>query len=443
MRARDDRVGLNVWAPAVNLLRDPRWGRNEEGYSEDPWLTSAIATAYTRGLRGDHPHVLAHRPGPQALAGVQQRDRPRHHLRPRPPRVLHEYDLRAFRDAVEAGAVAGVMPAYNLVNGRPNHVSPVPGASSCAPGPTRTCWSARTRARPPTWSTPSTTSTPTRRRRRLAARRRRQLHRPRHGQLDDRSAASGAPWTQGLLDRGRHRRGGPPPALGPLPPRRVRPASSTRTRTPRTSTPRPTGRWPGRPPSRRSSCSRTTALLPLAGRHPDRRGRPARRRVQARLVQRHPHPPLDPARGPVRALRRRARGRSPRAWTAYGCRTVRRRVPARPRGGRGRRRGTRRRGRARPGAPRRPHRPAAAHRATPTAPSWRWSTGARACWRCAPPTAATSRSPTTARARLRRPARRLGRPGDLPPGALRSPRRTVTSCGTSARAGTSLSPPTA
>lgn len=40
------------------------------------------------------------------------------------PRVLHEYDLRAFRAAVEAGAVAGVMPAYNLVNGRPNHLSP-------------------------------------------------------------------------------------------------------------------------------------------------------------------------------------------------------------------------------------------------------------------------------------------------------------------------------
>ena len=70
MRAHDDRVGLNVWAPTVNLLRHPLWGRNEEGYSEDPKLTSAIATAYTRGLRGDHPtywrtapvlkHWLAH-----------------------------------------------------------------------------------------------------------------------------------------------------------------------------------------------------------------------------------------------------------------------------------------------------------------------------------------------------------------------------------------------
>lgn len=62
MRARDDRVGLNVWAPTVNLLRHPLWGRNEEGYAEDPRLTSAIATAYTRGLRGDHPGTGAPRP---------------------------------------------------------------------------------------------------------------------------------------------------------------------------------------------------------------------------------------------------------------------------------------------------------------------------------------------------------------------------------------------
>jgi beta-glucosidase len=124
MRAKDDRVGLNVWSPTVNLLRHPLWGRNEEGYSEDPKLTSAIATAYTRGLRGDHPTywrtapVLKH-----WLAHNNETDRSTTSSSVR-PRVLHEYDLRAFRETVEAGAVAGVMPAYNLVNGRPNHVSP-------------------------------------------------------------------------------------------------------------------------------------------------------------------------------------------------------------------------------------------------------------------------------------------------------------------------------
>ncbi|WP_175409388.1 glycoside hydrolase family 3 C-terminal domain-containing protein [Streptomyces sp. TRM64462] len=124
MRARDDRVGLNVWAPTVNLLRHPLWGRGEEGYSEDPALTSAIATAYTRGLRGDHPAywrtapVLKH-----WLAHNNETDRSTASASV-PPRVLHEYDLPAFRGAVEAGGVAGVMPAYNLVNGRPNHLSP-------------------------------------------------------------------------------------------------------------------------------------------------------------------------------------------------------------------------------------------------------------------------------------------------------------------------------
>ncbi|CAL9575979.1 glycoside hydrolase family 3 C-terminal domain-containing protein [Streptomyces sp. enrichment culture] len=124
MRVRDERVGLNVWSPTVNLLRHPLWGRNEEGYSEDPKLTSALATAYTRGLRGTDPvywrtapvlkHWLAHN-------NETRRDTSSSSVR---PRVLHEYDLRAFRETVEAGAVAGVMPAYNLVNGRPNHVSP-------------------------------------------------------------------------------------------------------------------------------------------------------------------------------------------------------------------------------------------------------------------------------------------------------------------------------
>lgn len=124
MRARDDRIGLNVWSPTVNLLRHPLWGRNEEGYSEDPKLTSAIATAYTHGLRGGHPtywrtapvlkHWLAHN-------NETGRDITSSSVR---PRVLFEYDLRAFRETVQAGAVAGVMPAYNLVNGRPNHVSP-------------------------------------------------------------------------------------------------------------------------------------------------------------------------------------------------------------------------------------------------------------------------------------------------------------------------------
>ncbi|WP_248958806.1 glycoside hydrolase family 3 protein [Sphaerisporangium perillae] len=118
-------AGLNVWAPVVNPLRDPRWGRNEEGYSEDPWLTGVMGTAYSRGLRGDHPTTLKTAPTlKHFLAYNNETDRcvTSSNL---PPRVLHEYELRAFRPAIEAGAAVSLMPSYNLVNGRPAMLSPL------------------------------------------------------------------------------------------------------------------------------------------------------------------------------------------------------------------------------------------------------------------------------------------------------------------------------
>ncbi|WP_432509402.1 glycoside hydrolase family 3 C-terminal domain-containing protein [Kineococcus auxinigenes] len=121
----DPDVSLNVWAPVVNPLRNPLWGRNEEGFSEDPHLTAELATAYAAGLRGDHPrvwqtvptlkHFLAYDGEPwRATASVQVRER-----------VLHELELPAFRGPVEAGVVGAAMLAYNLVDGVPAHVSPL------------------------------------------------------------------------------------------------------------------------------------------------------------------------------------------------------------------------------------------------------------------------------------------------------------------------------
>jgi beta-glucosidase len=111
--------GLNCWAPVVNLLRDPRWGRNEEGYSEDPYLTGVISTAYAGGMRGDHPHFLKTSPTlKHYLANNNEirRTETSSNLR---PRVKHEYDELAFKPAIVANAATGVMSAYNLVNGRP------------------------------------------------------------------------------------------------------------------------------------------------------------------------------------------------------------------------------------------------------------------------------------------------------------------------------------
>ena len=118
-------VSLNVWAPVVNLLRDPRWGRNEEGYSEDPHATAELATAYCRGLRGDHPTIWRTTPVlKHFLAYNVETDRDVIDIEV-PPRVLNEYELPAFRGPIQAGVAAGVMPGYNLTNGVPNHVHPL------------------------------------------------------------------------------------------------------------------------------------------------------------------------------------------------------------------------------------------------------------------------------------------------------------------------------
>ncbi|MEU0096720.1 glycoside hydrolase family 3 C-terminal domain-containing protein [Kribbella sp. NPDC006257] len=118
-------VGLNVWAPVVNPLRDPRWGRNEEGFSEDPWLTGLIATAYGRGLIGDRPGHLKTAPAIKHFFAYNNETSRCETSSNLPPRVLHDYELPAFRAPVQAGAAVSMMPSYNLVNGRPAHLSPL------------------------------------------------------------------------------------------------------------------------------------------------------------------------------------------------------------------------------------------------------------------------------------------------------------------------------
>jgi beta-glucosidase len=116
--------GLNLWAPVVNLLRNPLWGRNEEGYSEDPYLTSQIATAYGRGIEGDNPRYLQAAPTLKHYLGYNNEVDRATSSSMLPPRVLQEYDRAAFRGPLAAGAATGVMASYNEVNGRPDTVDP-------------------------------------------------------------------------------------------------------------------------------------------------------------------------------------------------------------------------------------------------------------------------------------------------------------------------------
>jgi beta-glucosidase len=119
------KVGRNVWAPTVNPLRDPRWGRNEEGYSEDAWMTGVMGAAYARGLKSEEDGVWKTAPTlKHFLAYNNETDRctTSSNL---PPRVLHEYEFTAHRPALASGDAVAVMLSYNLVNGRPAHVSPL------------------------------------------------------------------------------------------------------------------------------------------------------------------------------------------------------------------------------------------------------------------------------------------------------------------------------
>ena len=112
--------GLTVWSPNVNMFRDPRWGRGQETFGEDPFLSGTMGAAYVRGLQGDDPRMLkvaacakhfAVHSGPEKLrrgfsAAASARD-------------MAEYYLPAFRRLVVDAKVESVMGAYSAINGTP------------------------------------------------------------------------------------------------------------------------------------------------------------------------------------------------------------------------------------------------------------------------------------------------------------------------------------
>ncbi|WP_260980482.1 glycoside hydrolase family 3 protein [Microbacterium paludicola] len=123
-RAENPLVSLNVWAPVVNTLRHPQWGRNEEGYSEDPHLTGQLGCAYAQGLRGRHERVWKTVPAlKHFLAYSNETDRSATSSE-MSLRTLHEEELPAFRPAIEQQTAGSMMLAYNRVNGTPAHTQP-------------------------------------------------------------------------------------------------------------------------------------------------------------------------------------------------------------------------------------------------------------------------------------------------------------------------------
>ncbi|MBV8644814.1 MAG: glycoside hydrolase family 3 C-terminal domain-containing protein [Candidatus Eremiobacteraeota bacterium] len=122
---RNTYYGLTFWSPNINIFRDPRWGRGQETYGEDPVLTATLAGAYVRGLQGSDPHYLKVAACAKHFA-VHSGPEPTRHERNVniDERTLHEFYLYAFRALVQQDHVAGVMSAYNAVNGKPCSINP-------------------------------------------------------------------------------------------------------------------------------------------------------------------------------------------------------------------------------------------------------------------------------------------------------------------------------
>src|SRR5512133_2931715 len=114
-----DGKGLTYWSPVINMARDPRWGRNEESFGEDPRLMSAMGVAFVQGLQGDDPNYLKTVATPKHFA-LNNSEYNRHTgSSDIDEQLLREYYLPAFEATVRQAKAFSVMSAYNRVNGVP------------------------------------------------------------------------------------------------------------------------------------------------------------------------------------------------------------------------------------------------------------------------------------------------------------------------------------
>jgi len=112
--------GLDFWAPNINIFRDPRWGRGQETYGEDPFLTAQLGVQFVKGLQGDDPKYYRVIATPKHYAVHSGPESTRHTA----DVLISKHDqldtyLPAFRATVTEGKAASVMCAYNSINGQP------------------------------------------------------------------------------------------------------------------------------------------------------------------------------------------------------------------------------------------------------------------------------------------------------------------------------------
>ena len=112
--------GLTFWSPNINIFRDPRWGRGQETYGEDPFLSGTMGVAFIKGLQGEDPQTMLAMGCAKHYAVHSGPEPERHRFNADPSeRDLYETYLPQFEMAVREGHVGGVMGAYNSVYGVP------------------------------------------------------------------------------------------------------------------------------------------------------------------------------------------------------------------------------------------------------------------------------------------------------------------------------------
>lgn len=117
--SRNTNSSLSRWAPTIDMERDPRWGRTEEAYGEDPYLAGEMASAYIQGMRGSHPfYIQCGATLKHFYANNVEKDRIKISSSV-DMRNKYEYYLEPFRKAIMEGGAEGVMTSYNEINGVP------------------------------------------------------------------------------------------------------------------------------------------------------------------------------------------------------------------------------------------------------------------------------------------------------------------------------------
>jgi beta-glucosidase len=117
---RDIMEGLDFWSPNINIFRDPRWGRGQETYGEDPFLTGRMGVAFVTGLQGDDPKYYRVISTPKHFAVHSGPEPTRHSIDVRVSKHdMEDTYLPAFRASVTEGKAQSVMCAYNRINGEP------------------------------------------------------------------------------------------------------------------------------------------------------------------------------------------------------------------------------------------------------------------------------------------------------------------------------------